>query len=156
MLGQFAALPRHIPDANLPRISLNISYPLEILSFKIRANGLFLQGLTTNICLALSQYTIPLGIAAGGWRFYFFFEGWLVIQFVVVYFYFIETRGATLEEISKTFDGVDAVEEFKAKANDAIGVSDIAEVGDKRKNRGGMGGDGEVSHVDEIHETKWE
>jgi hypothetical protein len=70
------------------RISLNVSYPLEILSFKIRANGLFLQGLTTNICLALSQYTIPLGIAAGSWKFYFFFEGWLIIQAITVYFFF--------------------------------------------------------------------
>jgi hypothetical protein len=72
----------------IARISLNVSYPLEILSFKIRANGLFLQGLTTNICLALSQYTIPLGIAAGSWKFYFFFEGWLVIQAITVYFFF--------------------------------------------------------------------
>lgn len=136
------------------RISLNISYPLEILSFKIRANGLFLQGLTTNICLFLSQYTIPLGIEAGSWRFYFFFEGWLIIQFVTVYFFFIETRGATLEEISKTFDGADAVEDFKAKASEVVGVSDIADIGDGRKGRSDSVGAGEAAHIDEIHELK--
>lgn len=30
--------------------------------------------------------------------------------------FFIETRGATLEEISRTFDGQDAVEEVKVRA----------------------------------------
>jgi hypothetical protein len=33
-----------------------------------------------------------------------------------VYFFFIETKGATLEEISRTFDGEDAVVEMKVRA----------------------------------------
>lgn len=33
-----------------------------------------------------------------------------------MYFFFIETKGATLEEISRTFDGEDAVEEMKVRA----------------------------------------
>ena len=114
-----------------------MAYPLEILSFKIRANGLFMQGLATNICLALSQYIIPIGIAAGSWKFYFFF---------------IETRGATLEEINRTFDGADAVEEIKAKANEAVGVTDISEIGDSRKGGNDNVGIAEVIHVDEIRE----
>lgn len=129
-----------------------MAYPLEILSFKIRANGLFMQGLATNICLALSQYIIPIGIAAGSWKFYFFFEGWLLIQLVTVYFFFIETRGATLEEINRTFDGADAVEEIKAKANEAVGVTDISEIGDSRKGGNDNVGIAEVIHVDEIRE----
>lgn len=35
---------------------------------------------------------------------------------MTVIFFFIETRGATLEEISRTFDGEDAVEEVKVRA----------------------------------------
>jgi hypothetical protein len=100
------------------RISLSISYPLEILSFKIRANGLLMQNIATYVCLAISQYVIPLGIAAGSWKFYFFFEGWLVIQLVTVFFCFPETKGATLEEINQTVDGSEAVEEIKVKAHE--------------------------------------
>lgn len=33
-----------------------------------------------------------------------------------MYYFFIETKGATLEEISRTFDGEDAVEEMKVRA----------------------------------------
>jgi hypothetical protein len=97
---------------------LSISYPLEILSFKIRANGLLMQNIATYVCLAISQYVIPLGIAAGSWKFYFFFEGWLIIQFVTVFFSFPETKGATLEEINQTVDGSEAVEEIKVKAHE--------------------------------------
>jgi hypothetical protein len=39
-----------------------------------------------------------------------------MLQLVTVYFFFIETKGATLEEISRTFDGEDAVEEMKVHA----------------------------------------
>jgi len=106
-------------DANKAgRISLSISYPLEILSFKIRANGLLMQNIATYVCLAISQYVIPLGIAAGSWKFYFFFEGWLIIQLITVFFFFPETKGATLEEINQTVDGADAVEEIKVKAHE--------------------------------------
>jgi hypothetical protein len=41
----------------------------------------------------------------------------LILQkLVTVILFFIETKGATLEEISRTFDGEDAVEEVKVRA----------------------------------------
>lgn len=50
------------------RISLNISYPLEILPFNIRANGLLMQNIATYVCLFLNQYLIPIGIEHGSWK----------------------------------------------------------------------------------------
>lgn len=101
-----------------------------------------MQNIATYICLFLSQYLIPIGIDAGSWKFYFFFEGWLLIQLVVVYFFFIETRGATLEEINKTFDGADAVEEIKQKALEVDGVKDVRDFGE----------DDVAHHVEEVNE----
>jgi hypothetical protein len=49
-----------------------------------------------------------------------------LLQGVTVYFLFIETKGATLEEISRTFDGEDAVEEMKVRAL-AIEKADMVE-----------------------------
>ena len=43
-----------------------------------------------------------------------------------MYFFFIETKGATLKEISRTFDGEDAVEEMKVRAL-AIEKADMVE-----------------------------
>ena len=51
-------------------------------------------------------------------RFYFLFLGMLVIQLITVYFFFPETRGATLEEMNQTFGGSEAVEAMKTKGHE--------------------------------------
>jgi hypothetical protein len=54
-----------------------------------------------------------------------------------VYFFFIETKGATLEEISRTFDGQDAVEEMKVRAlatEKAAMVEQVENLDNKRQN----------------------
>jgi len=101
---------------NLCWVSLNVAYPCEILPYRLRANGLMVQSLATNLMLFFNQYVNPIGIEHASWRYYFLFEATLLIQLVTVYFFFIETKGATLEEISRTFDGEDAVEEMKVRA----------------------------------------
>lgn len=74
------------------------------------------QSFATNLALFFGQYVNPIGIDNAGWHFYFLYEGALVVQVVTVYFFFIETKGSTLEEMSRTFDGSQAVEEVKALA----------------------------------------
>jgi MFS family permease len=101
---------------NLCWVSLNVAYPCEILPYRLRANGLTVQSLATNVMLFFNQYVNPIGIEHASWRYYFLFEAALLVQAVTVYFFFIETKGATLEEISRTFDGEDAVEEMKLRA----------------------------------------
>lgn len=134
----------------LRRISLNIAYPLEILTFKIRANGLLFQNIGTQVCLFISQYAIPVGIAAGSWKFYFFFLGWIIIQVITVYFFFPETRGSTLEEINRTLDGAEAVEEFQHNIADKEGIEDI-----RYRHNAGKGGDGPaVERTEELNEKE--
>lgn len=86
--------------------------------------------LFTGACGAFNTYVNPLGIDAFGWKFYFFYVGWIIVQFVVVYIFFIEvsnisfhiipegsiandisypqTKGPSLEQIALLFDGRDA------------------------------------------------
>lgn len=47
---------------------------------------------------------------------------------VTVYFFFVETRGATLEEIARTFDGEMAVEEIKEKALQIEKIEHVEEI----------------------------
>ena len=62
------------------RVSLNVAYPCEILPYRLRANGLMVQSLATNVMLFFNQYVNPIGIQHASWRYYFLFEGTLLIQ----------------------------------------------------------------------------
>ena len=61
-------------------MSLNVAYPCEILPYRLRANGLMIQSLATNVMLFFNQYVNPIGIQHASWRYYFLFEATLLVQ----------------------------------------------------------------------------
>ncbi|KAH8649241.1 general substrate transporter [Xylariales sp. PMI_506] len=86
---------------------LTVSYTVEILPFNIRAKGLTLCFCFTALSGVFNQYVNPVGLDSLAWRFYFVYIAVLVIECLVIWFYFVETRGPTLEEIAIIFDGQD-------------------------------------------------
>ncbi|KAI8168761.1 Lactose permease [Colletotrichum sp. SAR 10_70] len=87
---------------------LTVSYTVEILPYNIRAKGLTLCFCFTALSGVFNQWVNPLGIEQLEWRFYFVYIAILVIEVLVIYFFFVETRGPTLEEIAVLFDGKDS------------------------------------------------
>ncbi|CZR68908.1 related to hexose transporter protein [Phialocephala subalpina] len=87
---------------------LTVSYTVEILPFHIRAKGLTLCFMFTALSGVFNQYVNPIGLAALEWKFYFVYIAVLVIECLVIYFFYVETRGPTLEEIAILFDGPDS------------------------------------------------
>ncbi|RFU25255.1 hypothetical protein B7463_g11079, partial [Scytalidium lignicola] len=86
---------------------LVLAYPVEILPYNIRAKGLTVTflGVSTSI---LNQYINPVGLQNVGWKFYIFYCVWLLVELIVVYFLWVETKNTPLEEVCKIFDGEDA------------------------------------------------
>ncbi|GAA5874290.1 hypothetical protein JCM8547_007554 [Rhodosporidiobolus lusitaniae] len=74
-------------------------YTTEVLPYSMRASGIGLFIWLKNATLCFTQWVNPIGLAAGGWKYYFLFVGTLTTLTVVIYFYFIETKGLTLEEV---------------------------------------------------------
>ncbi|TDZ37475.1 Lactose permease [Colletotrichum spinosum] len=87
---------------------LTVSYTVEILPYNIRAKGLTLCFCFTALSGVFNQWVNPLGIEQLEWKFYFVYIAILVVEVLVIYFFFVETRGPTLEEISMLFDGKDS------------------------------------------------
>ena len=87
---------------------LTVSYTVEILPFHIRAKGLTLCFMFTQLSGVFNQYVNPIGIDALEWKFYFVYIAVLVIECLTIYFFYVETKGPTLEEIAILFDGEDA------------------------------------------------
>ncbi|OQV00862.1 hypothetical protein CLAIMM_06303 [Cladophialophora immunda] len=106
-------------------------YPAEVLTFTARAKGKypsprvpspthmppqFTQELTertsgmaylnfmVNCVNVLNTYVPPVAIANSGWRFYILYVVWDAFGVVIIYFFFVETRGRSLEELDELFE----------------------------------------------------
>ncbi|KAI1437078.1 general substrate transporter [Xylaria sp. CBS 124048] len=88
-----------------------IAYALEILPFKMRAKGMMLMNIAVQAVLALSNQTnkIAWNRLPKHWYFMLFYTAWDFLELCFVYFFYVETKGPTLEEVARIFDGMDAV-----------------------------------------------
>ncbi|KAH9884350.1 sugar transporter-like protein [Xylariomycetidae sp. FL2044] len=90
---------------------LLVAYALEILPFNLRAKGMMVMNITLQAVLALANQTnkIAWNRLPRHWNFMLFYTIWDFCELVFVYFFYVETKGPTLEEIARIFDGMDAV-----------------------------------------------
>lgn len=84
---------------------LVVSYVVEIMPFTIRAKGMAVQGLCVNLALFFNSYVNPIALGALGWKYYLVYVCWLVVELAVVWKWYVETKGRTLEELAEIFDG---------------------------------------------------
>lgn len=91
-------------------------YPTEILPFRLRAMGLSILIFANKAALFFNQFVNPIGMDSLGWKYYLVYVGWLVVEIVVFWLLYPETKGYTLETIHQAFgeDIMDDVPEEKA------------------------------------------
>ncbi|WYZ38426.1 hypothetical protein EsH8_III_000340 [Colletotrichum jinshuiense] len=99
---------------------LIVSYPAEIWPYQLRARGTALTQMATYFGIFFNVFVNPIALEAMGWKYYLVFVVILIIGTVIIYFFYPETRGHTLEEMAVIFDG------------DSAQVTD-AEIGDNSK-----------------------
>ncbi|KFY31023.1 hypothetical protein V493_01477 [Pseudogymnoascus sp. VKM F-4281 (FW-2241)] len=90
---------------------LLVAYALEILPYRLRARGLTIMNFFIQVALTIGNQTNPIALKdmPAKWNLFCFYTVWLAVELVFVYFFYIETKGPTLEEIYRIFDGDDAV-----------------------------------------------
>ncbi|KAF3761921.1 hypothetical protein M406DRAFT_64992 [Cryphonectria parasitica EP155] len=90
---------------------LLVAYALEILPFHLRAKGMMIMNITVQAILAVGNQTnkIAWDSFPKHWYFMLFYTMWDVVELIFVWFFYVETKGPTLEEIARIFDGNDAV-----------------------------------------------
>ncbi|KAJ5174380.1 uncharacterized protein N7482_000257 [Penicillium canariense] len=89
---------------NLAYSPLFIAYPAEILPFPLRAKGMAITLSTDAVACFFNQYVNPLAFSAMQWKYYLVYVGCLMWFLATVYFLFPETKGRSLEEVSRIFD----------------------------------------------------
>ena len=88
---------------NLACNPLLYTYTTEILPYSIRARGLSLQIAVSEAALTVNQYVNPIALDRIGYYYYIFYLGLLFAGLAIIYLFFPETNGKTLEELSGLF-----------------------------------------------------
>ncbi|GJN71813.1 hypothetical protein PLIIFM63780_005850 [Purpureocillium lilacinum] len=88
--------------------NLVVTYSLEVVTYQMRAKTWAFVLLTIQLSSIFGGYVNPVGLANIGWKFYIYYCVWVAIVFLIVYFFFVETAGPTLEELTYLFEGGDA------------------------------------------------
>lgn len=79
-------------------------YPGEVLDNIQRAKGMGVFQLTGGAAGFLNTFVAPIALQNIGYWFYVFFVFWDLFEFAAIYFFFVETKGRTLEELDEVFE----------------------------------------------------
>ncbi|EKD13962.1 lactose permease [Drepanopeziza brunnea f. sp. 'multigermtubi' MB_m1] len=83
---------------------LQTLYAVECLENRTRAKGSGLNFLFLNVAMVVNTYGISVGIEKIGWKLYLVYIGWIGVEMAIIYFFFVETAGKTLEEMASIFN----------------------------------------------------
>ncbi|KAH7153623.1 general substrate transporter [Dactylonectria macrodidyma] len=82
---------------------LQALYPVEVLSYEIRAKGMAFSSLFTSAAMLVMQFGMPVALKNIAWKTYIVFCIWCFIQSGILYFLVPETKNRTLEELDHIF-----------------------------------------------------
>ncbi|KAI0159303.1 hexose transporter [Pestalotiopsis sp. NC0098] len=107
---------------------LLFGYTTEILPYSIRGKGIAVELFSIYGSLIIAAFCNPIGIEDIGWKYYIVFCCLLALFLPVVYLFFPETKGRSLEEIAVIFDGEQALDIERVKGSDTKGTVSQVEV----------------------------
>jgi MFS family permease len=116
---------------------LQALYPVEVLSFEMRAKGMAFSNMFVTIGTMVNQFGFPVALQNLAWKTYPVFLIWCLIQAGLIYWFIPETKNRTLEELDEIFHAKNPRKASTQKKrleldNDAnvIGVQDVDNKGE--------------------------
>jgi hypothetical protein len=76
---------------------LQALFPVEVLSFEMRAKGMAFSNLALTTAMLVNQFAYPIALEKIQWRLYIVFACWCPIQAFLVWVFIPETKNRTLE-----------------------------------------------------------
>lgn len=105
---------------------LMAAYPVEIWQYDLRSRGLSVMWISTGLAVFFNIFINPIALEAIGWKYYLLYVFILAGGGVVIFFTFPETRGHSLEDIARVFEGEDAPSSKAGKFADDVPISGTA------------------------------
>ncbi|MCJ1367520.1 hypothetical protein MMC16_006653 [Acarospora aff. strigata] len=111
---------------------LQALYPVECLRYESRAKGMGMYNFWVNIAGFYNTFVTGIAFTGAGWKYYFLFIFWDLFEFAFIYWFFVETKNRTLEELSEIFQDPKPVARSLRKTEVVIhGDEGVTEVLDK-------------------------
>lgn len=82
-------------------------YAVEVFSYEQRAKGMGFRNFAINAAALINQFATPVALAKIGYKTYIVFCIWNFVEFGFSYFFSVETKGFTLEELDGIFESPD-------------------------------------------------
>ncbi|KAL4907570.1 hypothetical protein BDW74DRAFT_166889 [Aspergillus multicolor] len=108
------------PAYNLGYNALTYTYLVEIWPYFNRSRGLSWFQFYGRGAAFFATYVNPIGLERIEWRWLIVYCCWLAFELVFIYFFFPETSGRTLEELSFMFEGAEKANEVAAAVHKQI------------------------------------
>lgn len=129
--GTIAAIFLYNGSYSMGITPLTVLYPPEVLSYRIRGTGMGFYTMTTKLCGLFVTMVMPFALDAIAWKTYIINASFDILLVAFVWWYWVETRGLTLEEVDIKFDGVkhssvpDLAEVLHGKIDGIAGLEEV-------------------------------
>ncbi|ORY04462.1 hexose transporter-like protein [Clohesyomyces aquaticus] len=104
------------PCYNIGNNSLTYTYLVELFPYAQRTMGIGIEQFFGKAGGFFSNNVNPKALTAIGWKFLAIYCGWIFVEFLVIFFFYPETYGRTLEELAFLFED----KELADKAVEAV------------------------------------
>ncbi|KAK0385389.1 hypothetical protein NLU13_7865 [Sarocladium strictum] len=84
---------------------IGATYIMECTPYSLRAKASMLYQLTGNLAGVYNAFANPVIMEAIAWKYYIVWCVVIAFHFTVIWFFFPETKGRSLEEVAEIFDG---------------------------------------------------
>ncbi|KAL3475183.1 general substrate transporter [Aspergillus californicus] len=85
------------------------TYIMEVVPYSLRAKASMLYQLSSGLAGLYNAFANPVAMDAISWRYYIVWCCVIGVNFTLIFFFFPETKGRSLEEVAEIFDGPDAL-----------------------------------------------
>ncbi|KAK8864556.1 hypothetical protein IAR55_001806 [Kwoniella newhampshirensis] len=113
-------------------------YIPEITPYHLRTKALSIYAIIQAVSITFNQYVNPVALEKIAWKYYIVYVVVILAYLIYAYFCLVETKGYTIEEVSRLFDGEDAAADVEHQATEIVGLDQLD---DKAQ----------VSHVEDSH-----